>query len=193
MKAILFNPFEKYNAEKLLVIGILGMLVGSYLGAFFNARFDGVLDMHFVKSTSLQQVLTDNIINTVCLSLLLYIAAILITPKTRIIDILGVVVISRITLYIVPLINIGYTFQDSTRALLENMDSLQNGSLQGINIGIILLFSLVLLTVVVWYVSLLYKGFKLSANAKGRKGIILFILAIILAELISKFLISQFN
>lgn len=193
MKAILFNPFEKYNAEKLLVIGILGMLIGSYLGAFFNARFDGVLDMHFVKSTSLQQVLTDNIINTVCLSLLLYIAAILITPKTRIIDILGVVVISRITLYIVPLINIGYIFQDSTRALLENMDSLQNGSLQGINIGIILLFSLVLLTVVVWYVSLLYKGFKLSANAKGRKGIILFILAIILAELISKFLISQFN
>jgi uncharacterized membrane protein (DUF106 family) len=40
----------------------------------------------------------------------------------------------------------------------------------------------------IWYMVLLYNGFKVAAHAKGTKPIVLFILALLLAEALSKVL-----
>ena len=72
MKDLIFNPFEKISEKKLLLIGITSMLVGALLGYLFNARYDGVFDLHFEKSTNYFKALLDILISvsTTCLLLL---------------------------------------------------------------------------------------------------------------------------
>ena len=44
-----------------------------------------------------------------------------------------------------------------------------------------------MIPVTVWMVALLYKAFSTSTNLKGSRGTIIFILALVLAEALSKF------
>ena len=96
MKLVLFNPFEKFSASKLLVFGIIATLIGSYLGYVFNGRFDGVIDLHFNEETTLVQPFVDNAVNILCLSLSLFVVGRIINKKTRFIDVLIPAMIARI-------------------------------------------------------------------------------------------------
>ena len=104
MKTILFRPFERYSEKTLVIVGVAFTLIGSLLGAVFQGRFDGVLDMHFVPSTSFYQVLIDNVINIFCLVLFLFLSAKYINNKTRLIDILTAAMVARIPYYFMVLV-----------------------------------------------------------------------------------------
>ena len=58
---------------------------------------------------------------------------------------------------------------------------------------IVIGFGLISILFLVWYIALLFNGFKVASNAKGKTPIVLFILSIILAEVLSKVLIHQLN
>src|SRR5690625_4846953 len=109
MKTILFRPFERYSEKTLVIVGVAFTLIGSLLGAAFQGRFDGVLDMHFVPSTSFYQVLIDNAINIFCLVLFLFLSAKYINNKTRLIDILTAAMVARIPYYFMVFGNINNT------------------------------------------------------------------------------------
>lgn len=49
-----------------------------------------------------------------------------------------------------------------------------------------ILFMVITVPVIVWYIALLYNGFKVSTGAKGAKLIIGFVVGILVAEAISK-------
>ena len=56
----------------------------------------------------------------------------------------------------------------------------------GSDLIFILLFAMLTLAFVVWFFALLWNGFKVATNAKGIKPVILFIIAVLLSEIISK-------
>ncbi|SHI95316.1 hypothetical protein SAMN04488096_10662 [Mesonia phycicola] len=194
MKKIFFQPFENYSETKLISIGLAGTLLGSLIAFAFHARFDGVLDLHFVNELHFYAPFTDNFINIIFLTIFLFIAAILTYKKTRIIDILATCILARLPYYLLSFGNINNYLLDITQQLvnitLKNTQAISIGVIDVLYIVIFALFSIVLL---VYYFYLLFKGYKIATNAKGAKPIVFFIIAILLAEVSSKLSIYTLN
>jgi hypothetical protein len=183
---ILFNPFEKYTEARLIVLGVSSAIAGSLLAAVFNARFDGVLDLHFVPAVRVYQPFLDNLVNIVSASLLLFLAAFAQNRKTRMVDILATVVIARMPLYILTVFNAGNILSDTSEKLLQQIgkDPLQLP--EEVNLGLITVFGLVSLLFIVWQFALLFNGYRVAGNTRGPMSVVLFILAVLLAEVLSK-------
>ncbi|MGE4347132.1 MAG: hypothetical protein AB7D46_06935 [Flavobacteriaceae bacterium] len=193
---ILLNPFERYSEKSLLVFGITFTLFGSAVAYLMKARFDGVFDMHLVENISFIDPFLDNILNIFTLVLLFVLFGKSINHKTRWIDILSVAIVARIPFYLLPLLNIGGVLEKSLEGLLNGMDfqDLNNPpAIEPSDLLIILLFSGVSILCLGWFIVLFWNGFKTATNAKGIKNVIFFIILLILAEVISKILISIFN
>lgn len=190
MKTILFNPFEKHSEQKLIPVGVLFTLLGSYLAYLFQGRFDGVLDFHITQSSFLSQNFTDNLINVFSLMVFLFIAGKIVNNKTRWIDILSISLVSRIPYALLPLFNINNSIQKASQQLLEVQRTGSVGNLSITNLSIVIVFSLISILFLVWMIALLYNGYKTATNAKGKKPIFLFIASLLLAEILSKALIS---
>ena len=189
MKTLLFNPFEKYSEKTLIIFGLIFSALGCLLAFCFNARFDGAIDMHFVETVSLYEIVTDQIINIFCLSLLLFITARYINRKARLIDILCTVTIARIPFYLLTFSNINNYFYKISMRMVENVQPASMRDPDILDLSIILVFGMFTILFLVWFFVLLWNGFKVSCNAKGTKHALLFTADIILAEVLSKTII----
>ncbi len=191
MTSILFKPFTRFSANSLLLVGIVVTLIGSYVGYLGGARFDGVLDIHFGESVLLQSPFLENIINVLMLSIFLFIGGKVINEKTRLIDIVVTSLVARIPYYLIPLLNVKSMISKATDQVLQ---AAENQTLDGIpNLSLVLLtvFSVVVILFAVWYVVLLFNGFKTASNAKGAKHVVFFAVSILLAEITSILIIHH--
>jgi len=193
MKTILFRPFERYSEKTLVIVGVAFTLIGSFLGAVFHGRFDGVLDMHFVPSTSFNQVLLDNAINIFCLVLFLFLSAKYINNKTRLIDILTVAMVARIPYYFMVFGNINNTMSKASEEIMQLVNPEMVEQVGTSSLLLVIGFGLISIVFLIRYIALLHNGFKVASNAKGNTPIALFILSILLAEVLSKVLIHYLN
>ncbi|PCI33260.1 MAG: hypothetical protein COB60_08205 [Flavobacteriaceae bacterium] len=196
MKTILLKPFEKYQETQLLAIGSLATIIGGSIAYILGGRFDGVLDFHLDSNISIPQAILDSSINIVCLVLLLFIAAKYLNVKTRLIDIITTVIIARIPLYFVPLLTIGGKLKAATTEIValitpENIQNIQ-GNIPTESLVIVMIFAIVSLLFLIWSIALMYNGYKTATNAKGKKAIVLFCIALLGAEILSKILIFSF-
>ena len=193
MKTLLFKPFEKYQEKQLLIVGIAATIMGVSLAHILGGRFDGALDFHLGNPVSIQQSLLDSSINIFCLISLLFLAAKYLNKKTRIIDLVTTVLIARIPLYFLPLLTIGGAVEKATNNLLKGIGPENIGNIQGNipteSLMIIMVFVIASLLLLVWSIALMYNGYKIATNAKGNKPILIFVLALLLAEIMSKTLL----
>lgn len=193
MKKLFFNPFEKNSETRLLVFGLILTAVGSYLGYLFNGRYDGAIDLHFTKNTSLAQPFIDNLINIVSLFAALFFVGKLINSKTRIIDILNPILISRVPFYLLTFFNFRNCISNVTASIVEKLDqkAIPNElDLSPFNMILLMLFAMISILFLIWFVVLLYNGFKIATNCKTSMHKLYFALAIVVAEIISKIIIS---
>ncbi|MBO0592143.1 hypothetical protein I2486_12090 [Cellulophaga sp. E16_2] len=194
MKTVLFNPFKKYQENHLFILGLVATLLGSYLGYFFDVRYDGVLDVHFANNTISWQAALDNLINITVLAILLFALGMYMNRKTRFIDILNITLISRIPFYLIPFFNVGGTMERINSEFLNTLltEQMPNFSTLPLNSVLTLgIFALISLLLIIWSISLLFNGFKIATNAKSTIHIILFFTAIIIAEIFSKLLTTN--
>ena len=193
MKDLIFNPFEKISEKKLLLIGITSMLVGALLGYLFNARYDGVFDLHFEKNTSYFNALLDILISVSTTCILLLAVGKYTNSKTRLIDIFNACSMAKIPFYVLTLFNINNWIYYSSEKLVE---SLQHNLMKMPSLSEfvpVLLFSMLTILGLVLSALLLFNGYKVATNAKGTKSIGLFVVALFLAEIFSKIIISYLN
>ena len=193
MKALIFNPFEKISEKKLLLIGITSMLVGATLGYLFNARYDGVFDLHFEKNTSYFNALLDILISVSTTCILLLAVGKYTNSKTRLIDIFNACSMAKIPFYVLTLFNINNWIYYSSEKLVE---SLQHNLMKMPSLSEfvpVLLFSMLTILGLVLSALLLFNGYKVATNAKGTKSIGLFVVALFLSEIFSKIIISYLN
>lgn len=186
MKTILFRPFERYSERVLLGIGLAAIIPAIFLGAYFDTRFDGALDLHFYPGTTVNDVVIDLAVGMAALFVFLFAAGLWINRKTRAVDILSTVLVAKIPMYVLVFFNAGGTLSGIGEELMQQATAQQSLSPGALSIVILVLFIIVLLLMVVWSVALLYNGYKVAANAKGGKAIVLFIAALLLAEIASK-------
>lgn len=192
-RKIVFNPFEKHSEITLLIFGLTLTILGSFIGYLMKARFDGIIDMRLVENISLIEPFLDNLLNTLSLFVLFFILGKSINKKTRWVDILSASIIARIPFYILPLFNIGGFLEKITERLLESIDLENLNSPPAISISdmlAMLLFAGIGIVCLCWFIALFWNGFRVATNTKGTKNIILFVIMLIVAEVISKFLIA---
>jgi hypothetical protein len=193
MKILLFKPFEKYSEKTLLLVGVFFTLLGSFFGYVFNTRFDGVIDVHIVPHTLFYQALLDNLINIFCLVLFLYVSTKYINNKTRLIDILNTALVARAPFYLLPFFNMNGVIEKASADVIQFAKPELIGQISSSNLLLLIVFGIIAILFLVWYISLLFNGFKVASNAKGKTPIILFVISLLLAEVLSKFLIVQLN
>lgn len=196
MKKIIFNPFEQFSERPLILFGIAVTIVLSMTGAFFNARFDGVLDLHFSTPTFFINTLTDNTVNVVILSIALFTLGKIRNSKTRFIDIFTASLIARIPYYFLPFFNWNnVVLLESEKLLQQFMTAQPNAAPQfeSSQMLILVAFALVSMLFLAWFIYLLYQGYKLATNAKGAVEIVLFGVTILIAEAFSKFIFYFIN
>ncbi len=193
MKTFFLNPFERYSEKILLWFGVLSTIIGSAIGWLFNARFDGMMDMHFPGEVFWAEPFIDNLINVAFLSLVLFLIGRYINRKTRFIDILAVATVARIPIYFLPLANVNNYIFNVTKRLLNASMQLQTEDLQITTIFVVFVFAMITLAFMIWFFILLWNGFKVATNAKGIKHILLFILALLVCEIFTKILILSIS
>jgi flagellar basal body-associated protein FliL len=196
MKKILLNPFEQFSERPLILFGIAVTILFSMTGAYFNARFDGVIDLHFSTPTFFVNTLTDNTVNVVILSLALFTVGKTRNNKTRFIDVFTASLISRIPYYFLPFFNWNNLILNETEKLMQQFLKGQPGTVpafETIQMVILVLFAGVSILFLAWFIFLLYQGYKVATNAKGAIEVVLFGVTLISAEVFSKIIFSLIN
>jgi hypothetical protein len=192
---LLFNPFERYSEKQLLLTGIIATVMGCFFAIRLNARFDGVLDLHFVEKVKILEPISDIFIDTFCFCILLFLIGKYCNKKTRFIDIMASILISKIPFYILLFQNINHfsfhIIDKIMKSLLTKIYSLE--TITSTEMSFLIIGGIINLAFVAWSIILLFNGFKIATNAKNTKSILLFIGVILLSEIISKILIIKFN
>ena len=184
-RAKLFNPFVNYTTRQLFTFGVGVTLLGSCVAYLLNARFDGVLDMHVFAQVMAYQPLIDNLINSFFLCIPLCLLGKLVNRKTRFVDILNAVLVSRTPIYLLPLFNIGDGLYRSTSDLLHRLQAGGMGVTGG-NAVLIGFFGLLALLALVVYLVLLFNGFRVATNSKAWWHVPAFMACVLLGEVLSK-------
>lgn len=189
MKKLFFNPFEQFSERPLILFGIATTILMSMVGAFFNARFDGVLDLHFSKPVFFLNTLTDNALNICVLSLTLFVLGKTRNNKTRFIDVFSASLIARIPYYFLPIFNWNNIVLTESEKLMQQFMTLKPGnapSFDNIQIMVLMIFTAASLLFLAWFIYLLYQGYKVATNAKGGVEVVLFGISLLIAEVFSK-------
>jgi hypothetical protein len=192
MRTLLFDPFQRYSEKKILLFGIPITFFGSFLGWYFNARFDGVIDLHFVKSIFPFQPFFDNLIALFCLNLVLIGLGKYFNPKTRIVDVVAATTIARTPIYLLTIFNVNNSIFNISQRLLLATQAQKIEVIAIADLVIILFFATVSMAAIAWFFIILWNGFKTATNAKGIQKIVVFVIAVIIAEIINKVLIYLF-
>jgi hypothetical protein len=186
MKINYFNPFQRFSHNVLLGFGILITILGSLLAFAFNGRYDGILDLHFVNKVEMHQPFLDNLLNIVITTIFLFLLGKKLYKKTRIIDILNAVMISRIFIYLSCFFNIGNFISDIADKVLEHFPEIP----MDINMFWLAGFAIVQVFIMVIYIIYMYMGFKLAINSKKSIHILYFLLTLLSSEVLLKILFS---
>lgn len=188
----LFNPFVQIAGSKSLLIGLLFLLLSSTLAAFFNTRFDGILDAHYTKNQSFYLSYLDNLINISVITLILYGFGSLFTKgRTRFIDILGTSTLARFPLFIIPLFNIQNQSGLIGEKIIQSITKPNDIQLTQFEWIYLIISGIASLLLIIWHIVLMFSAYKISTNLKGANLIVSFILGLIIAEIVSKILIYQ--
>lgn len=188
----LFNPFKYIAGSKALIIGLLIILVISFLGYLTNTHFDGVLDIHYgCIDTSTPYIihLCYQLINWVSIIIVFYLTARIFSKSSfRFIDIAGTLAIAQAPLIFATFVGfysgIHLCFGDFDVTSLNDLLSVLKD-----NITIVIVTGITCTLIAIWSIVLKYYAYTISTNIKGVIGGVSFAVALIVSEIVSKTLL----
>jgi hypothetical protein len=192
----LVNPFQKIAGIKALVLGMLIILIMSYLGLTAKMYFSSIVTVvsaAMIKSPKMPinffLLLCQNLIAWTTLSLLFIAAAKILQPKkTRIIDFLGTVALARFPfLFFMLFVNILVLLHFD----MNHIDLLYGAPEYNYSI-LPFLFYVICVVSMVWNVVTYFYAYKESSGLDGKKLFVSFIITMVLANTIAGFLVSLF-
>jgi hypothetical protein len=134
----------------------------------------------------------DNLINIGVVTFVFYgFGAILTKGRTRFVDILGTTMLSRFPLFIIPLFNIQNQSGIIGEKIIQSITKPNAIQLTKFEWIYLITSGIISLLLIIWFIVLLFKAYKISTNLKGANLIVSFILGIIIAEILSKIIIYQ--
>jgi hypothetical protein len=168
MKKFLINPFERIAGWKALSIGLCFISLTAILGNMNHLLFDRITYVTFRPHT-LVMAFCAQTINLIIVSLVMWIAGkIFSKSKIRIIDVAGTMALSRAPLLLIALIGFLPIFSNIISDLYKSI-----------------FFALLCVIPIIWTVALMYRAYSVSCNLNATRGVLSFVGALIIAEILS--------
>ncbi len=188
LSSLLFNPFRRVAGAPALGLGLMTILLGSWIGSLSDTHFDGVLDTHTGSPAPLWFFLAEGIVDWLAMGLALLATGRLATrSEFRTIDLLGTQALARWPMLLAALACLAPGYRRFTQHLVEQVQKApQDLSLAHPDAAWFFLVVLATLAATVWMVMLMYRSFSLCANLRGGRAAVLFTVALIVAEAVSK-------
>lgn len=186
MKTILFNPFRHIAGCRSLLWGILILLATAVVGFFSHTHFPDLISVKVGVHFPLSYFILQSLINWLVFSVILYVLALIFSPSSvRIIDIFGTQSMARFPYLIAAFFNFsssmdkfGQYIQWSTMHVGNEVSM----STFEMIVAVTLLILTLLLTI--WMIVLMVNAYRVSANLKGTKLTVVFLIAFIVSMII---------
>jgi hypothetical protein len=177
----LISPYDQLSTQTAWLIAA-AVVIGSVAASRLGIRFDGALDMQKVsEAPSLFLAIFDNINAIAVTGCLMWLSSLLANKQGRIVDFVVFIAIARVPLVIAGVL-LGALMPPPEEILAQ-------ASANQLNVGLILLSVILALPSLVWFLVLLFQAFKISSGMKGIRLGISFTVAILAAEIATKFLL----
>lgn len=192
---LLLNPFTRFGGAASLLIALLVMAIAVVVSNITNSHFDGIIDLHMSPDHPVTWTIAviEWGIDWLMMVLLLYVAALILSPSSvRLVDVAGMQGMARFPLVLAALLS-GLPVMDKLVSYAEKLPLDRNAGLDltPTDVVMVILIVSVSLACIVWTVSLMYKAYSVSCNLRGARGIVSFIVVIVLAEILSKIIFSN--
>ena len=172
----LINPFERIAGWQALAIGVVVMAITAVIGHINHIAFDGVLDIHAGAIISLSTSFIMQAVDLFALFLTMWLAGICFSKtKLRAIDVAGTMALARVPMLLLAIV----CFLPVIPKGLFDMPR-------------IIVFALICLPFSIWMIALMYNAYTVSCNLKGTRAVVTFIVALIVAEIVSKLIFFFF-
>ena len=160
-----------------LLLGWAVMLATAGISYFNHAHFDGVIDIHVGRITPPATYFLEQLIDWGCVVVVFYAAALIFSKSSiRFIDVAGTLALARWVMIFPALL----AFAVKVPAANQTVDEILR-SITPVTITIVIL----LLAFSIWMIALTYNAFKVSCNMKGGTATVIFIIALLLAEILA--------
>lgn len=172
--SIFINPFEKYSSRSLCIIGILAYLASSIISYYTLNHFQGIISVKSGGNATLLLSFYNNGIPIVLLTLALFLFGRTRNRNTRIIDILNVVMVSRIIIYLILLLLIEPFFIHGVLMKVEIAildDDYMLNTLSSFDRTVLITFALLSLFCLVYFFYFFIGGIRFVINSKSKLDI----------------------
>lgn len=184
-----FNPFVYIAGWQSLLIGVAVILAAGYIGSFSNTHFDGVLDTHTGILAPQWVFMSEGLVDWLSLSLVLLVFGKIISKTPfRLVDLFGTQAMARWPTIIAACVFLPKAVERFALSITTG----KNPSGYTLNYTDALIFALAVLIVILvvcWFVTLMYRSYSISCNVKGGKAIGTFVAGLLIAEILSKIVI----
>ena len=188
LKNYLLRPFGFVSQRNILRLGLAAMILAGSLNSLSYTHFDGILDVHSGKSGPFFAFLLQGFLNSFIVSLTFFILIKFIFMKrVKISHIFVEQIFARWPFIFISLFTLTEVYKRpikllSLKYIHMNKDVLIT-SMDYVVIGFIFFLFLV---ITAWVVYLMYRSFSNLSQTSGFRGISVFILGLLFAEVISK-------
>lgn len=190
----LLNPFVDYSEQTLLRFGIFLFVVGGVLAKLGSIDYHGILKVIPKDKHSWLQVYGHLAVNIGLLFLFFYLFAILVNKRTRIIDILNVVLINFSVIYLLGLLPLFTPLLAITKKIEDAMAAgdMTLGTISRMDLVVISIISFLSLGILVYFFYLCIVGVKFVMHGKKYYHGVVIIVLILLADVASRYINSTF-
>jgi hypothetical protein len=189
----LFHPFRYVAGLQALGIGLVAILLAGFIGSLSHSHFDGTLDFHTGAAFPLRVFLLEGIVDWLALAVVLLVVGKMASRTAfRVVDLVGTQAMARWPAVFIAVAALLPGYQRVSLGLAQQF--LRPGTAPHFAAGDVAAFvvvMLVTLAAMVWTVTLMYRSYSLCCNVKGAKGAWTFVLALLVAETVSKLVILK--
>ena len=181
---LVFNPFSRIAGLEAFGLGLFFVVLMGIIGTFSHTIFDGVLDIHIVRDSTLANSFIMLGVDILALTLIMWIAGLIISRNIRFIDILGTMTLSKAPLLLASIAAF-FTKVPDTNTIMHNPMVL----LSSVSFIVVMIL---IIPITIWSIALMYNALKVSCGVKGGKLTAAFIIGLFVAEIVSKVAIYFF-
>jgi hypothetical protein len=178
---VLISPMEYLSTPTMATVTVIGMILGitvEYLGV----RFDGAVDVHPSPLTPTFALALFDTVNVLLVpAVFCWSASWLLARQGRFVDFVLAIGVARLPLVVIGLL---------AAWALPPWDVLSRQTLTSAPGGKVLIMSVLATPLYIWFITLLYQGFRSSSGLTGRRSAFGFVAALLGAEVASKVLLA---
>lgn len=179
---LLYNPFERIAGWKSFAIGFPIILISVFVAYDAGCLFWRSTNLTFLEGRGLLESYLWHGLSLLIMCACFYVIGLILAKSIRLQDVLGFVVLARVPYLFMALVSYFLVEED----LMFLLSSLENRNFDDMMplICKISIMALVSIPVLVWYIALLYNGYRVSTGLKGWRCIWSFIVALVSADIL---------